>query len=70
MALFFEILGYLIYIEIIQLNFCGLNKNIAKNIQERAKLEYAVGKLDESDYSINNFDNDESNKSFLLEYEN
>ena len=38
-AVFFELLGYLIYMEIIQLNFCGINRNVAKNIQKRAKTE-------------------------------
>ena len=38
-AVFFELLGYLIYMEIIQLNFCGLSRNVAKNIEERAKIE-------------------------------
>ena len=64
-AIFFEFLGYLIYMEIIQLNFCGLNRNVVKSIQERAKIEYRVDNLSESDYNINDFDNDndESSKS-------
>ena len=49
--------------EIIQLNFCGLSKNVAKNIEERAKIEYAVDNFSESDYNINDFDGEESNKS-------
>ena len=62
-AVFFELLGYLIYMEIIQLNFCGLSKNVEKNIQERAKIEDSIDNFSESDYNINDFDNDESNKS-------
>ena len=31
--------GYLIYLEIIELRFCGLNKNIRKEISERAILD-------------------------------
>ena len=62
-AVFFELLGYLVYMEIIQINFCGLSKNVAKNIQERAKIEYSIDNFSESDYNINDFDNDESNKS-------
>ena len=62
-AVFFELLGYLIYMEIIQLNFCGLSKNVATNIEERAKIEYAVDNFSESDYNINDFDGEESNKS-------
>ena len=62
-SVFFELLGYLIYMEIIQLNFCGISKNVAKNIEERAKIEYAVDNFSESDYNINDLDNDDSNKS-------
>ena len=62
-AVFVELLGYLIFMEIIHLNFCGLSRNVAKNIQERAKIEYSIDNFSESDYNINDFDNDESNKS-------
>jgi hypothetical protein len=31
-----SLLGYCIYLEIIELKFCGLNKNIRKNIRKRA----------------------------------
>ena len=49
-AVFFEVIGYLIYMEIIQLNFCGINRNVAKNIQKRAKIE--------SEYSMNSISED------------
>ena len=39
-AVFVELLGYLIFMEIIHLNFCRLSKDTAKNIQKRAELEY------------------------------
>jgi len=32
----------LVYCEIIQLNFCGLNKNTRKNIQIRERIEYSI----------------------------
>ena len=35
-----EFLISLIFLEIIILNFCGLNKNVKKNIEKRAKLDY------------------------------
>ena len=31
-----DFIGYIIYLEIIELKFCGLNKNLRKNIQKRA----------------------------------
>ena len=34
------IIGFLIYLEIIELNFCGLNYNIRKNIIYRSQKEY------------------------------
>ena len=61
-AVFVELLGYLIYMEIIHLNFCGLNRNIEKNINLRAKLDALVdeddlsmsNKSEDDDYNINN----------------
>ena len=38
-AHFISIIGYCIYLEIIELKFCGLNKNIRKNIKIRAKSD-------------------------------
>ena len=35
----FSILGTIIYLELIELNFCGLNHNVKKNINIRAKTE-------------------------------
>lgn len=36
LAYFVSLLGYSIYLEIIELKFCGLNNNIRKNIRKRA----------------------------------
>ena len=36
---FFCLIGFLIYLEIIELNFCGLNNNLKKYITERSKTE-------------------------------
>ena len=55
---FFAIFGFLIYLEIIELNFCGLNDNLSKNISKRA-----LDDLDENK-------DDESNSSNILEEEN
>ena len=38
-AYFISLLGYFIYLEIIELKFCGLNNNIVKNIRKRAILD-------------------------------
>ena len=35
-----SIIGLLIYLEMIELNFCGLNYNLEKNIINRGKDEY------------------------------
>ena len=48
-SLFFEFLGYLIYMEIIQLNFCGFNRDISKNIKKRAKLDAIMSKKELND---------------------
>ena len=36
----FSIFGFLIYLEMIELNFCGLNFNLEQNIINRGKSEY------------------------------
>ena len=45
-ASFFELLGYMIYMEIIQLNFCGFNRDLSKNIKKRAKLDAIMSEKD------------------------
>ena len=48
----FCIIGTIIYLELIELNFCKLNYNIKKNIEIRSKEELNISKLydDENDY--------------------
>ena len=41
-ACFFEFIGYMIFMEIIYFNFCGLSRDISKNIEKRAKLESII----------------------------
>ena len=38
-AEFFKLLGYIVYLEFIELNFCGLNKNLKRNIRIRSLSE-------------------------------
>ena len=57
-----ELIMILIFLEIIELNFCGLNKNLKKYIKLRALIEssleieddYDVGEVDNERNSINN----------------
>ena len=37
-----SIIGFLIYLEIIELNFCGFNYNLAKNIINRGEDDYKI----------------------------
>ena len=51
----FSILSYLIYLEIIELRFCGLDTNTRKNIDERGRLDSFMiecGDINESNESI------------------
>jgi len=48
-VIFILILGYLIYLEIINLNFCGLSKDITKNIEERARIDFLDIEIDNND---------------------
>ena len=59
-SIFFEFIGYLIYMEIIQLNFCGLNRDISRNIQKRAVIDADISKeeLYEDDDDITNIMNE------------
>ena len=47
-----QVITLLFYLEIFEFNFCSLNKNTKKNIEERERL-----------LSINNFNTDEDNES-------
>ena len=48
-----SLIGILIYLEIIELNFCNLNHNLKKNIEMRSISEYNMNNLS------NEIDNDE-----------
>ena len=62
---FFCLIGFLIYLEVIEFNFCGLNKDLKKNISRRA--------IDENRSLFNNFDDqtikeeDEESNKMLIE---
>ena len=66
-AALFEFLGYMIYLEIIQLNFCGLNRDLSKNIKKRAKLDAILSEQDlndENDINPVNESIEVTNRSF------
>ena len=61
----FSLLGFLIYLEIIVLNFCKIDYNIKENIAKRSFMEsYGINKKGINEDGINN-DNEE--KSFASE---
>ena len=60
-AAFFEFIGNLIYMEIIQLNFCGFNRDLSKNIKKRAKLDSIL-----SERELNREESDENDDSLEM----
>lgn len=59
-AYFISLIGYFIYLEIIELKFCGLNENIIKNIRKRAKIDGNVREASSNfSTSSSNFSNEE-----------
>ena len=61
LIMFFVLIMILIFIEIIELNFCGLSENIRKNIDERARTAENMEIFD--DNKTNNLDiNRDSNQ--------
>ena len=60
-----SIIGFLIYLEMIELNFCGLNFNLKKNIIIRSESEYSGANIliETSQLSSFNDDDDDENQS-------
>jgi hypothetical protein len=52
-----EFICCLIYLEILELRFCGLDKNLKKNITKRAETESAIINFDDPLYDQNNNSN-------------
>ena len=61
-AYFFDFIGYIIYLEIIELKFCELNKNLKKNIEKRATIEGAIGNNDDNTSEGSDDENAENKK--------
>ena len=55
----FWFFGYIIYLEIIELKLCGLNKNLRKNIKKRAELDMST--TDDNEDGNDNNDSDDEN---------
>ena len=51
-CIFFQLLSLLFYLEILELNFCGLNKNTKRNIQLRERMENLDKDRKESDIEV------------------
>ena len=60
-----SIIGFLIYLEIFELNFCGLNFNLKKNIMERSESEYSESLMQKDINELNNLYNPEDTISDL-----
>ena len=64
----FAILGYMIYLEIIELNFCGLNSNIRKAIIKKGDEEFKILSLTQLNLDeIEEENEDELTKSYSKE---
>ena len=65
-SVFFEFIGYLIYMEIIQFNFCGLDRDISKNIKKRAERDPIISNHelyeDSDDISIETLEMEQKEK--------
>lgn len=61
---FFSSIGCLIYLEIIELNFCKLNENLSKNIKDRGSIEKRLDYEIEKEFE----DNEPLSRTLELEY--
>ena len=57
-----ELIMILILLEMIEINFCGLNKNLKRNIESRGITEYSLNNENLNDDEIYNERNDETTK--------
>ena len=64
----FEFFFYLVFLEIVELNICDLNKNIRKNITKRASYNPKFDERSDSDFALyeNNDDEEEENNDILI----
>ena len=62
-----ELIIIFIFLEIIEINCCGLNKNLKKNIESRGKIDSSLIKIDDDDENDDER-NDENNKMINSNY--
>ena len=62
-----SIIGFLIYLEVIELNFCGLNFNLKKNIIRRGTNDYIESLLSAGVSEVDNFFPDEEEGESSIE---
>ena len=53
---FFQFLGILFYMEILEFNFCSLNKNTERNILERERLQAFEDNIHDEEITIQGYD--------------
>ena len=72
----FAFLGYMVYLEILELNFCGFNDNIKRRLVEKGEKEFknitlTIKKGNDIDSEDEDKNNDEKEKSgYTVPYRN
>lgn len=61
---FFSVLGFLVYLEIIELNFCGLDYNLKRKILDRGLIDVSKADFNKSFDTNSDSANSSQNKSF------
>ena len=62
-SFFVELIMILVFLEIVEINYCGLNKNLKRNIQSRGKIDsFLAIENDDDDDEIEDEINDEKIK--------
>ena len=59
---FIELIMILVFLEIIEIKFCGLNENLKRNIELRAMIDSSLSNENDDDDEIDDERNDEKIK--------
>ena len=62
-AEFLALVGYSIYLEIIELRFCGLDNDLKKKIKERGIKDITLSKIDDNNSKSDSFIDEEDNSN-------
>ena len=57
-----ELIMILVFLEVIEINCCGLNKNLKKNIESRGIIDSSLAIENDDDDEIDDEKNDENNE--------